>query len=448
MKPLTKRKVALITSQLERKYELLSYNTSSSVNLLNIVQWYRKQAPEVRSALDDAEPSTWMKHLWDRQGHVRPRAGNSTWSPTALVMAEYVKAHLNPRGMDTIPENEVTLPASPNTASLSDTRSPSTSTYSWTTPRHSLEAAISRKRTTDDAQLSFEPLVESGRDSVGPESRRSSDNYQPWKTAGVDSAQSSVYSMISKNASPNSSRRHLRDIAKRLHPRGSDEALSSARNSLSEHSGHSASEDGGHFGHQKMATLRPRSRPTSLRLEAPTSDTQESKHSANGTSHHDTPDIPSTATQSSTVFPSATEHTPRPEASPLGPVLRTTLPRRGRRRSLPSSTDIFAREREKHRRSANEHKEREEYELKAQSVDIVYITRRHTDVMTGHLMMQRLRTYAFAIYFNEFVPGFASMTPSKLVCPVCWKFPMRNYPQMLSTPFCTILLLSPLGRGI
>ena len=105
VKPLTKRKVELITSQLERKYELLSYSTSSSVDLLNVVHWYRKQPPEVRTSLDEAEPSTWMKHLWDRQGHVRPWAGNSTWSPTALVMTEYVKAHLSPRGMDTIPEN-------------------------------------------------------------------------------------------------------------------------------------------------------------------------------------------------------------------------------------------------------------------------------------------------------------------------------------------------------
>ena len=363
--PLTTRKVELISGQLERKYELLSLGGSSpAANLLKVTRWYRQQPAEMRAALDDAEPTTWMKHLWDKQEHKPPPAGNSTWSPTALVIAEYVKAQPSLHPMDTIPENEVMVPASPNTASFSDARSPTVSSYGWNTPRHSLEAAISRRRSSYDAQLSFEPLVESGRDSVGPDSRRSSDNHKGWKS-GIDSAHSSLYSIISKGASPNSSRKRLKDIGKRLTARPSDEHLSSARNSISEHSGHSASEDGSHFGHQKMATARPRSRPTSLQLQASPSPNDVSD-TRSPTKEDGFPDAPTTVTQSSTAFPSAAEPTPRPEAFPEGAPTRSTLPRRRFRRSLPSSNDIFAREREKHRRSADEQKEREEYEVKAQ----------------------------------------------------------------------------------
>ena len=62
--PLTTRKVELISGQLERKYELLSLGGSSpAANLLKVTRWYRQQPAEMRAALDDAEPTTWMKHL-------------------------------------------------------------------------------------------------------------------------------------------------------------------------------------------------------------------------------------------------------------------------------------------------------------------------------------------------------------------------------------------------
>lgn len=357
----------MITEQLEKKYALLSLVANTpGANLLDITRWYRRQPAELRSALDDAEPSTWMKHLWDKPQHRAPLAGNSAWSPTALVMLEYVKAHSGLHVMDTIPENEAVLPASPNATSFSDARSPSTSSYGWNTPRHSLEAAISRKRSSNDVGLSFEPLVESGRDSAGPDSRRSSDNYKKWKS-GVDSAQSSLYSVISKGASPNSSRKRLRDIGRRLAARHSDEVLSSARNSISENSGQSASEDGGgHIGHQKMATVRARSRPASLQLQD--SPFPHEGHDVSPSAKEGIPQSQEalTATQSSTAFPSTAEPTPRAELVSDGAPSRTTLPRRRFRRSLPSSTDMFTREREKRRRSADEQKEREEYEIKAQ----------------------------------------------------------------------------------
>ncbi|KAI0655228.1 hypothetical protein C8Q70DRAFT_1022597 [Cubamyces menziesii] len=368
-KPHTLRKAAITSDQLERRYRLLMPKGKvPGINLLEVVRWYRKQDDHVRETLDSMEPSTWMKHLWDKHG--APKAGNSAWSPTALVMEEYVKFHTSPHTMSTIPEDEVALPASPNAASFSEVRSPSTSSYSWTSPRHSLEPAISRKRSSYDAQVSFEPLVESGRDSIGPRSRHSSEGFsRNWRTpiAGGDSARSSLYSLISKGASPNSSRKHLRGLGRRLGRRPSDDALSSARNSVSEHSAQSASEDG-HYGHQKMATLRPDSR-NAMRSEDEHSpaEAMDAKPSESSTVRVDATDEPPTATQSTTIFSKASGLTPR--AGEDVPT-HVPLPRRRHRRSLPSSTkDLFVREREKQRRAADEQKEREEYEIKAQVLE-------------------------------------------------------------------------------
>lgn len=364
-KPHTLRKATITSDQLERKYQaLLPRGKNPGANLHDVTRWYRKQDDTVKATLDKMEPSTWMKHLWDKHG--APKAGNSAWSPTALVMEEYVKSHATPHTMSTIPEDEVVLPASPGTPSFTEARSPSTSTYSWTSPRNSLEPAISRKRSSYDAQVSFEPLVESGRESVGPRSRHSSEGFsRNWRSpaTGVDSARSSLYSLISKGASPNSSRKHLRGFGRRLGRRSSDDNLSSARNSASE--GHSASDDG-HYGHQKMATIRPNSRPTSLNLQ---SGDERSPFPTDGMdakpSEHDTlrADEPPTATQSTTIFSGAPGQTPGPDED--APA-QTRLPRRRFRTSLPSSRDLFVREREKQRRAADEQKEREEYEIKAQ----------------------------------------------------------------------------------
>ena len=317
----------------------------------------------MRTSLDQTERVTWMKHLWEK--HAAPASGHSMWSPTALVMEEYVKSPSSPHAMDTIPENEVILPTWPHTPSFSDTRSPTTT--SWTTPRHSLEAAISRKRSSYDVPVSFGPHTEISRDSGGPNSQRSSDNHKNGKNGG-GSGPSSLYSMISRGASPNSSRKRLRDFGRRLTSRVSDEVLPSARNSMSENSGHSASEDGARPGHQKSATVRPHSRPASLHLHASPLPPRNPNPSANDAAHPDTPDALTTATQSSTVFPTLAEPTPRPNAAQAHSKLPATLPRRRHRRSLPSSSDIFARERERHLRPADEHKERKEYEVKAQWV--------------------------------------------------------------------------------
>ncbi|KAH9944260.1 uncharacterized protein BXZ73DRAFT_39325 [Epithele typhae] len=365
--PLTLRKAEMIKDQLRRKYEVLfSKSKSPSPTLLEVRRWYHNQGEELRSTLDQAEPLTWMKHLWDSQESSRPKL--SSWSPTALVFEEYASAHSARPTMDTIPENDVVLPSSPYTTSFSDARSPTSSSYSWATPRHSLEAAISLARTSYDAQVSFEPLVESGRDSLGPDSRRSSDNYKAWPVNGGDSAQSSLYSVVSKGASPNSSRKRLRELRKRLALRPSDEALSSARNSLSENSGHSASEEGGNPMRKLTSLQPPRSRPTSLHMHSPNPSAVQAASDAPTSSEHS--DIPATATQSSTRFPGVTDAslTPRPESASKEGAHSTFL-RRKFRRSLPSANGVFAQQQQKRRRSANEEKEREEYEVKAQLLE-------------------------------------------------------------------------------
>ncbi|KAI0361454.1 hypothetical protein OH77DRAFT_1417714 [Trametes cingulata] len=369
-KPHTIRKSSITSDQLGRKYHLLMpRGDAPGVNLLEVTRWYRKQEDHVRATLDKMEPATWMKHLWDKHGV--PKTGHSTWSPTAFVMEEYVKLHTSPHSMSTIPEDEVALPASPNAPSFPEPRSPSTSSYTWTSPRHSLEPAISRKRSSYDAQVSFEPYVESGKESIGARSRHSSDGFgRNWRApaAGGDSGRSSLYSLISKGASPNSSRKHLRGLSKRLGRRTSDDALSSARNSISEQSAHSASEDG-HYGHQKMATLRPNSRPNSIQLHSGDEHTPapqepaEAIPSESGTLHVEAPDEPATATQSTTIFSS--DHAQPAE----GARAQAPIRRRRHRRSLPSSRDLFVQEREKQRRAADEQKEREEYEIKAQVLE-------------------------------------------------------------------------------
>lgn len=362
MQPQTHRKAKIVRDQLARKYALLAPDDRfPPVTILEAARWYNKQDSKVRTSLDQTERVTWMKHIWEK--HATPAGGHSMWSPTALVMEEYARSRSSPQAMDTIPENEVILPASPPTPSFSDTRSPTTS--SWTTPRHSLEAAISRKRSSYDAAVSFGPHTESGRDSGGPNSRRSSDHHNNGKTGG-DSAPSSLYSMLSRGASPNSSRKRLRDFGRRVSHRVSDEVLSSARNSISEHSGHSASEDGSHRGHQKGATIRAYSRPASLHLHPSPLPPLSPSPSANGAAHPCTPDALTTATQSSTVFPTPAEPTPRAEVTRTYLKVPATLPRRRHRRSLPSSSDIFALQRERHERSADEHKEREDYDAKSQ----------------------------------------------------------------------------------
>ncbi|KAH9950886.1 hypothetical protein B0H21DRAFT_776303 [Amylocystis lapponica] len=373
VKPPTLRKAAMTSDQLSRQYGLLLAAPNSNlppVNLLSVARWYDKQEPTVKAAMDKVEPLTWLKHL---QGERGKRTSRPPWFLSALIVEEYVKAHLNPQMMATIPEDEVALGTSPALASFPEPKSPSSGSTSWTPPHQFLEPSISRKRSSYDAQVSFEPFVESGRDSVGADSRANGEGRtRYWRNSlpnGTDSGRSSMY--MFNGVSPNSSRLHLRDFARRMRRRqnGSDDALSSARNSISEHS---ASEDG----HVKLA--KTDSRPASARLLSPSlSDTDDGRDSLSPRSS----ERRARAQSSSESRPIVAENLAELSSDHPTPKLASSVekqtppppprlfPQRRIRISLPSSIHTLVQEQDKRQREVDDEKERQEYEHKTQLLD-------------------------------------------------------------------------------
>ncbi|KAI0068164.1 hypothetical protein BV25DRAFT_1793524 [Artomyces pyxidatus] len=269
MKPQTLKKAAITSDQFRRRYaQLYASLDSTSVTLdpVKVVQWYTKLDPLVQSSLDQAEPLTWQKHL--RSKHVVRGAPRFPWHLSALLVDEYVKMQSRRGTMETIPED--ILLTSPSFRGTSPSETPSFFTHGDIPSHYHLEASLSRRRSYD-GHVSFEPLVESGRQSIGDESRRSVDGItRPWKQSAsgpADSPRSSVYSSIfsgsnhSQNpgaASPASSGRHLRDLATRVRRRTnayeSDEA-SSSHHSVSDDN--SRSEDGGRKNRKHRHYFRP-----------------------------------------------------------------------------------------------------------------------------------------------------------------------------------------------
>ncbi|OBZ68484.1 hypothetical protein A0H81_11449 [Grifola frondosa] len=347
----TLRKAAITSDQLERRYSMLFSPprlNAPSMNILEVVRWYDRQDTLVKTSLDKLEPLSWFKHLWDKRG--QQQRDRPPWYLTALIVEEFVKFHTSPQTMETIPEDEVAPKTSPTAPSLPENMSPSSGSWSWASPRHSLEPAISRKRSSYDAQISFEAIVESGKESIGGDSEglpRSWRNSLP----GTDSGRSSIYSGMFGGVSPTNSRKHLRNIARRIGRKAnaSDDALSSAHNSVSEHS---PSEDG----HQKTRT-----RPSSPLA-------QWGRLPRMGDS---------LSLQKYLSFYSGDERTPKPkpeaifapQSISISPTPNRALPPRRPRTSLPSSGDIFVQERQKRQRQADEEQERQEYEQKAEMLE-------------------------------------------------------------------------------
>jgi len=372
----TLRKAEITSDQLQRRYNMLFPSQGSHqqpANLLKVARWYDKQDPVVKTSLDKAEPLTWLKHLWDkrRRGSSRP-----SWYLSALTMEEYAKTHTSHHTMSTIPEDDIPN-SSPTANSFPGTISPSSASLSWNPSPQFLEPSLSRRRSSYDQQVSFEPHVESGRESYEGESRPSSEGYtRYWRNSlpvGTESAPSSIYSgkIIREGGSSAKNGHHLRNLAKRLRRRqyGSEEALSSNHNSMSERE-HSVSEDG----HAKMTDPDVRSRPTSLRIRSPdlsTTDEDSAIPQPHDKGKHSQENVRTATVE---VFPqgNAGDGTPKPdsvtdrkEASPpLHPI-----PRRRIRVSLPSSDRISVQERDNHQHEIDEEKEREEYDRKAQTLD-------------------------------------------------------------------------------
>lgn len=322
----------------------------------------------MKEALDRTEPLTWLKHLFDGRDKKAPR---SPWYITALLAEEYVRHHITLPTMSTIPEDAVAPDESPASGTFQDTKSPSSSTWSSTPPHFNLEPSISRKPASYDAQLSFEPLIESGRDSVGPESRASSDgSARNWRMSlgnGASSPRSSVYSGRPHATSPTSSRLHLLEFAKRIRrrPNDSDENLSSARNSISEHD---HSEDG---------------QPNAKRAKVEDGLPGLPSHPVDGDAGHEHSNGSNAAKSGENGAATRMEDpdwnlgvnllTPKPQgladlSDPRSPSPSHSILNRRPRISLPASPDFATLEQERHRREEDEEREREEYERKAQSV--------------------------------------------------------------------------------
>ncbi|KAF9269977.1 hypothetical protein L218DRAFT_913882 [Marasmius fiardii PR-910] len=220
----TLQKAAITSDQLQRRYQLTYAALSSGskrYNLPMVARWFDGQDKIVQSALTKAEPLTWLKHLERKD----PSSKRSGWHLSALIMEEFLQAQNASDTMAIIPEDPSL--ASPDLPSHhhSVLSFPSPSLASSRFSGHPLSGHIS-----SEGRISFEPFVESGRQSL--ESRKS-----------VDSAPSSILSGGSPNrsikvldiSSPVASAQHLLD-GTRHHPGSGSERAASPRTSLHDHS--------------------------------------------------------------------------------------------------------------------------------------------------------------------------------------------------------------------
>lgn len=355
---------------------------STESNLLAAARWYNQCEPVYQASLENSEPLTWLKHLLDKHGN--KSTSRFSWHLSALIIEEYVKSL--GRTLQSIPEDRIadatpvhesspqlTNDASPG--SKLNSKSPSSDSWSWTPPLQPLEPSLSRRRRGSfDAGVSFEPQVDSGRSSAGADSRRSSLDplgYRRHSLAyGTDSTRSSTHNAIlsaglGHGMSPSSSRLYFRDFANRMrrkpHNR-SDDGLSSARNSISEHSHEdepSPSKDKakGRPGSLQLVPFRERSSSRSG-LPIPPRSPSENGLSSGG-------EGPKTAKQTSPYIETAVSSAV-PSRNP-SPAPRTPKPfLRQRRLSLPSLNQILIREQGRRQQDADEVQERRQYEHKAQ----------------------------------------------------------------------------------
>ncbi|KAK7695187.1 hypothetical protein QCA50_002377 [Cerrena zonata] len=382
----TIRKADITREQLGRRYAAMlpsnKTNSTLPINLLTVAKWYNGQDAVVQTALDKSEPLTWLKHLLDKEG--RESTSRFPWHLTALIMEEYVRSKTRPETMETIPEDgvmEVINQTPPHVSSVGhgDNRSPSTSSWSYSVPGTSLEPSLSRRKPSHDGQVSFEPQVDSGRDSIGEDYRGSvdhgirmrQDTYSP-----RSSINSSIFYGRVHGLSPNSSRLHFRDLASRLKRKpypGSDDGLSSARNSISEQS---QEEDPGYRSHSPRLKT-PRRTNLMLSRSQPGSEDERKPFSAEPSESGDLglssgENGPMTARQPSYSIPSSPQPANSAVASPKPPSqTKRPIPRLARKRaSLPSSPrHFFTREKEKQQRFADEAQERREYDRKNQLLE-------------------------------------------------------------------------------
>lgn len=410
---MTFRKAAITKDQLERQYGALLGNVSPRAgppNILSVARWYSSQDDVTKVSLEKAEPLTWLKHLLDKS--LRKPPARLPWHVTALIIEEYLRIKHRPDAMETIPENGVvdSLASRPSPGSLlhSGDKSPSSGSWSWTPPNHSLEPSLSRKRVSHDGQISFEPVIDSGRESIGDESKFSDNPISNWihsraggATSPRNSTQSSLfYSGWPQGTSPNNSRLNFRDFAQRIRRKpygGSEEGLSSARNSISEQS----QDEGRPASRSRARPNRPRRASLQLlsRSAPPTDDEKVSREPSEGPAAHSDGEVPSTAkpvlsTQSSPAVRKSS-------ASEVSPQPRMPRPRYARKRvSLPSTNQLFIREAKQQRQEADEERERLDYEWKVQCVKLRLMMFRLLISSKGCWKIRWLRTMPQGRYCN------------------------------------------------
>ncbi|CAL1694940.1 unnamed protein product [Somion occarium] len=372
----TLRKAEITRDQLQRRYAALLPSTRSATppDLLSVARWYSKQDAVVQAALDKSEPLTWLKHLLEKHG--RETTSRFPWHLTALIIEEYVRSKTRPDTMETIPEDSIVENlASPTSNSVghSENKSPSSGSWSYTPPRRSLEPSLSRRKTPPDGgQISFEPQVDSGRESIGEEHRVSVDRAKR-RMDSTSSPRGSINSSIfyghwTQNRSPNNSRLHFRELAHRIRRKpypGSDDGLSSARNSMSEQS----QEEEGYRSHSPRKT--PRRRIIQLHSDPGTDEDRRALSAelseAGDVGVSSAGEGPLTAKQQ--IYSVHSSPQQGDSAGTTSEPTRPTLHRNRKRVSLPSPHQVFEREKEKQQQQANEEQERKEYERKSQLLE-------------------------------------------------------------------------------
>ncbi|KAF8415052.1 hypothetical protein L210DRAFT_3432725 [Boletus edulis BED1] len=241
----TVRKAAIVSEQLGRRYNILYASLASGgpVGLAEIVRWYAGLGTETRAWLDDAEPLTWLKHLFDRHGKRRSR-----WHVSALIVEEYIKFK---RGTT----SSTSLPQSLAASSLLETP-PSPSLLKFAAKRTSIPPSDSSPGTSlnqvrsSDGHTSFGPLVANSQDSPGNLETRGEGKYRGWRysiptsldSGSANDTPSPYHRNASDGLSPASSRLNFPNIIHRFrrNPTESEEGSSSPFGSQSEDQNDSA----------------------------------------------------------------------------------------------------------------------------------------------------------------------------------------------------------------
>lgn len=163
----TVRKAEITRDQLQRRYAAFNsvYESDGShLNLAEVARWYDKQHPTVKSQVAESESMPWLRHLISKRvpGQQERR---SPWNLSAMVLDHYVRSRS---------DTEFVVSSGSFGDKNSDGAFPSSPYRQASKPTSlgSLDAGLHRQ---SDGMISFEPMTQPRRDSLGTESRVSVD---------------------------------------------------------------------------------------------------------------------------------------------------------------------------------------------------------------------------------------------------------------------------------